>query len=131
MSLLGWLRNPGAALQLAVSAWFCGLRVIGVGGCVERRVFSGWGVGVKTEDSRTTALCDVEIRTATNLILRTLLTGSGAGLAELLEGTLFLLEASTELIGCERKGMSRGELWQALVTEGRGHRHHIEAPKIL
>lgn len=86
---------------------------------------------MKTEDSRTTALCDVEIRTATNLILRTLLTGSGAGLAELLEGTLFLLEASTELIGCERKGMSRGELWQALVTEGRGHRHHIEAPKIL
>lgn len=79
--------------------------------------FLGVGMGVKTEDSRTTALGDVELTTVTSLILWTLLTGSGAGLAELLEGTLFLLEASTELIGCERKGMSQKELWQAFVTE--------------
>lgn len=61
---------------------------------MERRIFSG--EGGETEDSRTTALGVVEIMTVTSLILWTLLTGSGAGLAELLEGTLFLLEASRE-----------------------------------
>lgn len=49
----------------------------------------------ETEDSLATTL-GVEITTIPSPILRTLLTGSGAGLAELLEGTLFLLEASTE-----------------------------------
>jgi hypothetical protein len=50
----------------------------------------------ETEDSRATALGFVEITTVTSPIAGTLLTGSGAGLAELLKGTLFLLEASTE-----------------------------------
>lgn len=65
--------------------------MIRVGGCVERTV--SWG---KTEGSRGTVLGVVEMTTVTSPILRTLLTGSGTGLAELLEGTLFLLEALTE-----------------------------------
>lgn len=61
----------------------------------------------ETEDSRTTALGVVEITTVTSPILGPLLTGSGGGLAvSFWKGLLFLLEASTEKIGCKRKGMS-------------------------
>lgn len=76
---------------------------------MERRVF--WG---QTEGSRAIALGVVETTSAKRPTRRTLLASSGAGLAAFLEGTVFLLEASTEQIGCGRKGClkgNNGRLW--------------------